>query len=112
MDLYYEREKSKVDLSLWPNFFTNWSHMTLRQDIVLGTDYYLVGMDDWYEITAFVEAAPTIIIYGHDFNPFKLRCNIMLEDSILDPKYITCLASPNTVVLEFADDVVLPPGSV
>ena len=85
--------------------------MNLRSDIAVGRDYYLVGMDDWCEITAFVDAAPTIIIYANDFKPFKISCNVMLEDGMLDPKFITCLASPHTGILEFADGVALPAGS-
>jgi hypothetical protein len=95
-----------MDPSTWKHQFTDWSLMTLKPDIKVGKDYYLIdSVSDYMKITYHVAVAPEITIYRNDFQPFKLRCHAILDND-KPPLSSTCLVSEKTNINTFLSFVV------
>ena len=68
--------------------FRDWEQMDLKPDLSLGVDFYLLDTSPFIMLkTAFVFNLP-IMIYKHEFSPFKLNIKVVNDSNSSDVKNI------------------------
>jgi len=80
MDDELEKMASTVPLSAWRNLFQDWSKMSLKPDIALCSDFYVLAIGEWHALTAKFPVAPEICFYGNSYTAQKIEYIIAADE--------------------------------